>query len=129
LLRKLDSVAQLVEHIPFKDGVLGSIPSWITKWKEDTKLIPLFLSRLIMYILYILYSAKLNRYYVGSTNDIQRRLSEHNRPKGKYTDIGFPWQLVYTEEYKSKKEAMQREKLIKNKKSKQFIIDLISTGR
>ncbi len=26
-----DSVAQLVEHIPFKDGVLGSNPSWITK--------------------------------------------------------------------------------------------------
>ena len=28
---KADSVAQLVEHIPFKDGVLGSNPSWITK--------------------------------------------------------------------------------------------------
>ena len=28
---KEDSVAQLVEHIPFKDGVLGSSPSWITK--------------------------------------------------------------------------------------------------
>ena len=26
-----DSVAQLVEHIPFKDGVLGSNPSWITE--------------------------------------------------------------------------------------------------
>ncbi len=26
-----DSVAQLVEHIPFKDGVLGSSPSWITR--------------------------------------------------------------------------------------------------
>ncbi len=30
-----DSVAQLVEHIPFKDGVLGSSPSWITKRKAD----------------------------------------------------------------------------------------------
>jgi hypothetical protein len=26
-----DSVAQLVEHIPFKDGVLGPNPSWVTK--------------------------------------------------------------------------------------------------
>ncbi len=25
-----DSVAQQVEHIPFKDGVLGSSPSWVT---------------------------------------------------------------------------------------------------
>ena len=30
-LLKNDLVAQLVEHIPFKDGVLGSNPSWITK--------------------------------------------------------------------------------------------------
>ena len=27
---KFDSLAQQVEHIPFKDGVLGSSPSWIT---------------------------------------------------------------------------------------------------
>ena len=27
---KDDSVAQQVEHIPFKDGVLGSNPSWVT---------------------------------------------------------------------------------------------------
>ncbi len=26
-----DSVAQLVEHIPFKDGVLGPNPSWVTR--------------------------------------------------------------------------------------------------
>ena len=30
-IKKHDSVAQLVEHIPFKDGVLGSNPSWITR--------------------------------------------------------------------------------------------------
>ena len=30
-----DSVAQLVEHIPFKDGVLGSSPSWITEEKRQ----------------------------------------------------------------------------------------------
>jgi hypothetical protein len=28
---KDDSVAQQVEHIPFKDGVLGSNPSWVTQ--------------------------------------------------------------------------------------------------
>ncbi|MBP5135682.1 MAG: GIY-YIG nuclease family protein [Paludibacteraceae bacterium] len=40
---------------------------------------------------YILYSAKLDRYYVGSTDNIIRRLGEHNRKKGKYTDVGIPW--------------------------------------
>lgn len=79
-----------------------------------------------MFTLYILYSVKLDRYYVGYTNNIERRLSEHNRLKGKYTDIGIPWVLVYSEEYKTKKEAMDRERFIKNKKSKQFIIDIVA---
>jgi len=79
-----------------------------------------------MFTLYILYSARLDRYYVGFTNDIERRLSEHNRLKGKYTDIGIPWVLIHSEVYRTKKEAMDRESFIKNKKSKQFILDIIA---
>ncbi len=50
-----------------------------------------------MFTLYILHSKLLDRYYIGYTNDIERRLAEHNRKKGKYTDAGIPWVLVYTE--------------------------------
>jgi putative endonuclease len=82
-----------------------------------------------MFILYILYSEKLDRYYVGYTNDLERRISEHNRIKGKYTDVGIPWMIVYTEAYQDKKSAMNRERFIKSRKSKQFIIDLISEGK
>ena len=28
---KVELVAQQVEHIPFKDGVLGSNPNWLTR--------------------------------------------------------------------------------------------------
>ena len=79
-----------------------------------------------MYTLYILHSSILDRYYVGYTNDILRRLSEHNRIKGKFTDNGIPWSLVYSESFASKKEAMLREKFIKSRKSKKFIIELIA---
>jgi putative endonuclease len=82
-----------------------------------------------MFTVYILYSEKLNRYYVGYTNDIARRISEHNRPKGKYTDLGIPWKIAYTEEYKTSKEARARERFIKSKKSKQFISDLVLASR
>ena len=75
---------------------------------------------------YILYSAKLDRYYVGSTNDVNRRLSEHNRKKGKYTDNGIPWVLCYTEEYSSRAEAYRRETEIKGKKSREYIESLLS---
>ena len=79
-----------------------------------------------MYTLYILHSKNLDRYYVGYTNDLPRRLSEHNRIKGKYTDTGIPWVVVYTEAFDAKKDAMKREKYIKSTKSKKFIIELIA---
>ena len=79
-----------------------------------------------MYTLYILFSHKLDRFYVGYTNDLSRRLSEHNRIKAKYTDMGIPWTLVYSESFKSKKEAARRERFIKSKKSRKFIDELIA---
>ena len=79
-----------------------------------------------MFTLYILFSPSLQRYYVGFTNDLERRLAEHNRKKGKFTDKGIPWSLVYTEVFQSKQEAMDREKFIKSRKSRQFIVDLIA---
>ncbi|MBN1924371.1 MAG: GIY-YIG nuclease family protein [Prolixibacteraceae bacterium] len=48
-----------------------------------------------MFTVYILYSSKIDRYYVGHTNNIERRITEHNRKKGKYTDRGIPWEIVY----------------------------------
>jgi putative endonuclease len=81
-----------------------------------------------MFTVYVLHSQSLNRYYVGFTNDLERRLTEHNRKKGKYTDSAIPWELVYHETYSSKTEAMNREKFIKGKKSRTFIEFLISTS-
>ena len=78
-----------------------------------------------MYTLYILYSESFDRFYVGYSNDIERRLSEHNRKKGKFTDAGIPWKLFYSETFTDKKNAMTREKFIKSRKSKDFIKNLI----
>ncbi len=82
----------------------------------------------MIFTVYILYSKVIDRYYVGYTNDLERRLTEHNRKKGKYTDSGIPWHFVYSETYSSKTEAMQREKFIKLKKSRTYIESLISSS-
>ena len=76
---------------------------------------------------YILYSLKLNKYYVGSTTDIERRLEEHNRGKEKFTKTGSPWRLVYKEEFGELRQARQREYYIKKMKSRKFIEDLIGS--
>ena len=81
-----------------------------------------------MFTLYILYSPSIDKYYVGYTNDLTRRLLEHNRKKGKFTDQGIPWKIVHIEEYELKSEVMDREKFIKAQKSRKFILSLISSS-
>lgn len=81
-----------------------------------------------MYTVYILYSQRVDRYYVGYTNDLERRLSEHNRPKGKFTDRGIPWELCYSEVFLEKSAAYSREQFIKAQKSRTYIQALISSG-
>lgn len=52
--------------------------------------------------------------YTGYTNNLERRMHTHNNKKGaKYTKGRLPVKLVYFEEYNSKKEALQREYIIK----------------
>ncbi|MBP6879538.1 MAG: GIY-YIG nuclease family protein [Candidatus Pacebacteria bacterium] len=53
-----------------------------------------------MYYTYVLKSKKNNRFYVGSTNDLKRRLEEHNSGiGGKYTRDNRPFDLIFYEAY------------------------------
>ena len=75
-----------------------------------------------MYFVYILYSPKVDRLYIGVTNDIDRRLEQHNSGGSNYTRGKGPWYIVYKEEYENKSEALKREREIKNWKSRSRII-------
>jgi putative endonuclease len=77
---------------------------------------------------YILFSRKLNKYYVGSTPDMERRLDDHNRGKEKFTRTGVPWELVYTETFEDLTIARRRELEIKKKKSRKYIESLIRSA-
>ncbi len=79
-----------------------------------------------MFHMYILKSEKNDKYYIGHTNDIHRRLEEHNSRHTKSTRAGIPWKIVFVEEYKTKHEAIIRENKIKSMKSKKFIKELIN---
>ncbi len=79
------------------------------------------------YSVYILFSKKCAKYYVGHTDNIERRLEEHNSGRGgKYTIRCKPWELVYTERYESRSLAVKRELEIKKKKSRRYIENLIT---
>ena len=51
--------------------------------------------------------------YVGYTNNLKNRLGLHNRGKGAKFTRGRIWKLLYSEKYKTKKEAILRECYIK----------------
>ena len=78
---------------------------------------------------YILYSPKLDKYYVGACTDIQRRLYEHNIGHSKFTKTGTPWELCYTEEFETLAEAKAREAKIKKMKSRKYIEALVNESR
>ena len=77
------------------------------------------------YLTYILFSKNLDRYYVGSTGNVEVRLEKHlQRHKG-FTSKAKDWTVVYVEKFASKEEAMKRERQIKKWKSRKMIEKLI----
>ena len=78
-----------------------------------------------MWYIYIIYSEKLDRYYVGYTDNLSWRLERHNLGWGRFTKGGIPWELIYFEKYQTKQEALKREREIKSKKSRKYIENII----
>ena len=79
-----------------------------------------------MYYTYIIYCKTADIFYVGSTDEYQRRLIEHNNhEKNKFTSKFDFWELKLVLAFNSRAEAMKMEKFIKKQKSKQFIEKLI----
>ena len=74
------------------------------------------------YFVYIIHNSKYDKYYIGQTNNIERRIIEHNnKTESKYTSkyLG-EWNLIYKEEFNNRREAIIREKFLKKQKNKNF---------
>jgi putative endonuclease len=82
------------------------------------------------FFVYILYSEKCDKYYVGHSEFLSGRIDEHNSGKGgRFSSACLPWILMYEEEFPTRSDAMKREKEIKNKKSRRYIEWLIANTR
>ena len=67
-----------------------------------------------MYFVYVLQSELHDQMYVGMTENIEFRLKSHNASKTKSIKAYIPYKLIHSECYQNKKDALQREKQIKN---------------
>ncbi|MCT1531917.1 GIY-YIG nuclease family protein [Sphingobacterium daejeonense] len=81
-----------------------------------------------MYVVYILYSHKIDQYYIGFTKDITDRLRRHNTKNKGFTNKAKDWKIVYREYFHDKLDALKREKEIKSWKSRTLIEKLISSA-
>jgi putative endonuclease len=79
----------------------------------------------MIYWIYILKSISYEKTYVGLTNDLQRRLREHNNGKSIYTNKFKPWRIIYTEEAESLKNARVREKYFKSASGRKKIKNIL----
>ena len=70
-----------------------------------------------MYYVYLLKSKKDNKLYIGFTNDLRKRIIEHNKGLNKSTKYRKPLLLIYYEAYFSLKDAQIREKKLKKFKN------------
>ncbi|MFZ7144201.1 MAG: GIY-YIG nuclease family protein [Bacteroidota bacterium] len=82
-----------------------------------------------MCFVYILYSKKADRYYIGHSCDskesrLKKHLSNHKGYTGKFDD----WELVYSENFSEKSSAYFRERELKSWKSRKRIEALINSS-
>ncbi|UJP67028.1 GIY-YIG nuclease family protein [Mongoliitalea daihaiensis] len=82
-----------------------------------------------MYFVYIIYSSKTDKFYIGSTDNLESRLKHHNSRLTPSTKSGAPfWEVVYTETVVDRTTALKREIEIKRKKSRKYILSLIENS-
>jgi putative endonuclease len=72
---------------------------------------------------YIIFSIKLNKYYVGFTVDVHNRLNQHNSGISTFTSRGIPWELIYAFETESIEKARVLEREIKGRGIARYLKD------
>ena len=78
-----------------------------------------------MSYVYVLRRAKDDQFYVGSTNDVRRRVQQHQRGENTSTAKRLPIELIYFEGHRSKMDALRREKYFKTTKGKVMLRQIL----
>jgi len=81
-----------------------------------------------MFLVYVLYSVNGKKGYTGLTNDVERRLFEHNVSETSGYSLRYrPWTLIRQEQYLTKQEAMRREKFLKTGRGRMEIKSFVDS--
>ena len=75
------------------------------------------------YTVYIIFSNQTNKFYVGQTEDFEKRLQRHNNGLVKSTKTGVPWEVIHTIPCDNRSESMILESKIKSRGISRYLID------
>jgi putative endonuclease len=73
------------------------------------------------YYIYVLKSGKDNNFYTGYTNNVNKRVKQHNVGEVQSTKYRLPLTLIYWEGCLNQKDALRREKYLKTAWGKRYI--------
>jgi putative endonuclease len=76
---------------------------------------------LVMYYVYAIESLTRKYIYIGITDNINRRLNQHNQGYNRTTKPYRPFRLIYLEELPDRKQARAREKYLKTTTGRKFL--------
>jgi len=83
----------------------------------------------MQFYVYILCSETTNQIYIGQTNNLKKRLYEHNNPDYHGTlhtkRRKGPWKVAHHETYSTRQEAMAKEKWLKSGVGRRWIKNLL----
>jgi len=74
-----------------------------------------------MYFVYAIKSITKNYIYVGMSNNLERRLKEHNNAENRSTKLYKPFVLILSEELETREVARKREKFLKSGIGKEYL--------
>ena len=95
--------------------ISGCSAARLARFVRDEEVESSNLSTPTMYTTYILVSLTRGKYYTGHTEDLEKRLYEHNSGQTKSIRYGIPWQVIWIEEFPTRAEAMKKEIQIKKR--------------
>ena len=78
-----------------------------------------------MYYVYVLRSLKDGRLYKGLTQNVEKRLKQHNQGENRSTKGFKPWELVLTKSFDSREKARYYEKYLKSGSGREFLKEIL----
>ena len=78
-----------------------------------------------MYYVYILLNDAKTRTYTGVTDDVNKRLADHNDGRVKSSQSYRPYKVIHTESFETLSEARQKEKFYKSTTGRRRLKDIL----